>query len=485
MILKELLKAVTVVGTKGALEIPVEGLAYDSRQVKPGWLFVAVSGHLVDGADYITPAISNGAVAVVSENDLDLGSGVAHIQVPCARRALAEIANAYYGDLSRQMKVVGVTGTNGKTTTAYMIRDILRDGGLLPGLLGTVAYEIGDRAIPAARTTPEAPDIHAMFQQMKDAGCDSVVMEVSSHALVLHRVLGIDFNIAVFTNLTQDHLDYHKDMDTYFNVKTKLFHILKREHDHSAVINLDDPWGRRLVEERKLDADLVTYGFNERALVCASEATVDVGGTSFLASTPWGEVRIHMKLLGRFNIHNALAALAVGGLCGVDLKRMALSLEKIQAIPGRLEMVPNRKGRKVFVDYAHTDDALKNVLSTLREICKGRLVVVFGCGGNRDQGKRIKMGRVASGLADYSIVTSDNPRNEEPGAIAADIIEGFAGQGGFEVVLDRRAAIEKGIQLVGRKDILLIAGKGHETYQESRGTIVPFDDRETVREMIG
>ncbi|VGO11952.1 UDP-N-acetylmuramoyl-L-alanyl-D-glutamate--2,6-diaminopimelate ligase [Pontiella desulfatans] len=485
MKLNKLLETLTTLDIAGKTDGGIEGIAYDSRLVKPGWLFVAISGQRADGADFITEALSKGAVAVVSENPLELGAGAVHIQVPRARRALAEIANAYYGDLSRKMHVVGITGTNGKTTTAYMIRDILRDGGFLPGLLGTVAYEIGERSIPASRTTPESPDIHSMLQQMKEAGCDSVVMEVSSHAIALQRVHGIDFNTSVFTNLTQDHLDFHKDMETYFNVKAELFHLLDKRHDRSAVINLDDPWGRKLVEERKLLANVVTYGFNERAMVCASNVHLDANGTSFKVYTPWGEARVGLQLLGRFNVHNALAALAVGGLAGIDLKRMAESLGNIKAIPGRLELVPNRRNKKVFVDYAHTDDALRNVLTTLREICKGRLVVVFGCGGNRDSGKREKMGRVAAELADYSIVTSDNPRNEDPGAIVSEVMAGFENQEQFEVVLDRRKAIEKGVRSVGRKDILLVAGKGHETYQEIRGAVIPFDDRETVREFVG
>jgi UDP-N-acetylmuramoyl-L-alanyl-D-glutamate--2,6-diaminopimelate ligase len=485
MNLEKLLESIVVQSVKGSMNVEIQGVSYDSRQVKPGWLFVAVRGHKIDGEQYVTEALSNGAVAVVSENDLDLGANIAHIQVLRARRALAEIANVYYGDLSREMTIIGITGTNGKTTTAYMIRDLLKDGGFLPGLLGTVAYEIGERAIPASRTTPEAPDIHSMFQQMREAGCDSVVMEVSSHAIALQRVHGIDFNVSVFTNLTQDHLDYHKDMGTYFNVKAKLFQSLEKRHDHSSVINIDDPWGRKLVEEGKLDADVVTYGFNELSMVCASSDQVDENGTRFHVFTPWGEADIHLQLLGRFNIHNALAALAAGGLCGVDLGVMAQSLASIQRIPGRLELVPNRKHKKVFVDYAHTDDALRNVLNTLREICKGKLIVVFGCGGNRDRGKRKMMGQVAGDLADYSIITSDNARNEEPGMIASDIMEGFADQQEFEVELDRRSAIEKSIKMMGRKDILLVAGKGHETYQEFQGTIVPFDDRETVREILG
>jgi len=484
MKLETLLQSIEALEVEGPRDIEIEGIAYDSRRVVPGGLFVAVRGHRADGAQYVTEALSNGAVAVVSENDLNLGAGVAHIRVPCARRALAEIANTYHGDLSRQMKIVGVTGTNGKTTTVYMIRDVLRDGGFLPGLLGTVAYEIGERTLPAPRTTPEAPDLHDLLRQMREAGCDSAVMEVSSHAIALQRVHGIDFKISVFTNLTQDHLDYHKDMDTYFAVKSKLFHARGKGAGGSVVINIDDSWGRKLLGENTA-ADVMTYGFDEQAMVRVTDTKVDATGTSFQVSSPWGDARICLNLLGRFNISNALAALAVGGLCGIDLDGMAKSLGNIQAIPGRLELVPNRRHKKVFVDYAHTDDALRNVLGTLREICKGKLIVVFGCGGNRDRGKRKLMGQAAAELADFSIITSDNPRKEDPGAIVADIIEGFVGNESFEVVLDRRNAIEKGIQKTGRKDILLVAGKGHETCQELKETIIPFDDRETVREILG
>ena len=485
MKLNTLIKALPNLGTTGNGNPELTGMAYDSRQVKPGNLFVAVSGHQVDGAEFITQAVLNGAVAVVSEDSLSLGAKVVHVHVADARRALAEISAIYFGDPSRSMTVVGITGTNGKTTTSYMVRDMLRAGGMEPGLIGTVAYEIGGRAIPAARTTPEAPEIHSLFQQMQMAGCKAAVMEVSSHAIALQRVHGIDFNVSVFTNLTQDHLDYHHDMKGYFDVKAQLFKGLEKQAGQAAVINLDDPWGQKLLEDGGLEADVVTYGFTDQAVVSASKATVDAAGTRFVVSTPWGSAKVKMKLLGRFNIHNALAALSTGGLCGVDLSVMVKALGAIEAVPGRLEWVPSRKGRKIFVDYAHTDDALKNVLHTLREICKGQLIVVFGCGGNRDSGKRAKMGRVAAELADYSFITSDNPRDEEPSAIADEIKEGFADSSKFEVVLDRREAIEQAVQTVGRNDILLIAGKGHETYQEFKGTIVPFDDREIVRELIG
>ncbi len=483
MKLERLLEDILTLNIKGAVNVEIEGITYDSRKVRPGGLFVAIQGHQVDGTQYITEALSNGAVAVVSENDLSLGAKVVHLQVTSARQALAQLAATYYGNLSRQMKMIGVTGTNGKTTTAYMVRDVLRDAGFSPGLLGTVAYEIGTHSIPASRTTPEAPDIHAMFREMKEVGCDCVVMEVSSHAMALDRVYGIDFDISVFTNLTQDHLDYHRDMETYFAAKSKLF--LAQKEGTSVVINMDDPWGRKLLEERKLKIGVITYGFEEQSMVRASDVILDADKTCFQVSSPWGEARVCLDLLGRFNISNALAALAVGGLCGIRLAVMVKSLGKIQRVPGRLELVPNRRHKKIFVDYAHTDDALRNVLGTLREICKGKLFVVFGCGGNRDRGKRKLMGQVASALADYSFITSDNPRNEEPEAIVSDIVEGFMDPEQFEVVLDRREAIQKSIQAMGRKDILLVAGKGHETYQEYKETIIPFDDREIVREILG
>ena len=485
MKLSEMLDAIEVLSVSGSSDVAVEGVTYDSRKVNPGWLFVAVRGGRANGADYIIEAVSKGASVVVSEELLEVGSVVTHVHVPHARRALAELSAVFYGNISHRMQVIGVTGTNGKTTTACMIHHLLNHGGFRSGLLGTVGYEIGDRSLPAARTTPEAPDIHSFFHQMKSAGCDSAVMEVSSHALAQYRVHKIDFNIAVFTNLTQDHLDYHNDMESYFIAKARLFEMLEKHHEQYAVINVDDPWGHRLIEEHRLSSEVLTYGFSEKAAIRATDASMDVKGTSFHVSTPWGDGRMHLRLLGRFNIYNALAALAVGGIRGIGLKEMGAVLSSMDCVPGRLERVSNKKNRQVFVDYAHTEDALKNVLTTLREICRGRLIAVFGCGGNRDREKREKMGRVAEQLADYSVLTSDNPRDEDPAAVLSAIVRGFENRDRFEVVLDRREAIARALQLIDKKDILLIAGKGHETYQEIRGTIVPFDDREVVKEIIG
>jgi UDP-N-acetylmuramoyl-L-alanyl-D-glutamate--2,6-diaminopimelate ligase len=313
---------------------------------------------------------------------------------------------------------------------------------------------------------------------MERAGCDSVVMEVSSHALDQYRVEGIRFDTAVFTNLTQDHLDYHGTLEDYFTVKSRLF-----AQAHRAVINLDDPWGRRLLEKKRASAETISYGFGEGAAVRGFDAENDMHGSRMRVTSPWGDADLSLNLIGRFNLCNALAAFAAAGASGIPPDAICKALAKMDSVPGRMEAV-GTKNRRVYVDYAHTDDALRNVLQTLREITPGRLVVVFGCGGNRDTGKRRLMGEVAARLADYAVITSDNPRNEAPEKIAADIAAGFDSPRKYEIILDRRSAITRGIELISKKDVLLVAGKGHETVQEIGGAIFPFDDRETVREIL-
>ena len=480
MRLRELLEAVEVLETKGPADVEIRGVACDSRRVVPGGLFVAVPGFRRDGVEFAAEAVARGAAAVAAETLLDLGPDVAAVRVKDARRAAAAFANAFYGDLSRRMAMVGITGTNGKTTTAYMTRAVLRAAGRRPGLVSTVAYEAEGFSVPAARTTPEAPELHELFHRMKESGCDSVVMEVSSHALVLQRVHGIAFDTCVFTNLTQDHLDFHGDMEAYFEAKACLF--LDGEPPRRSAINLDDPRGARLFE--RLPAERrISFGFAPEADVRAADVETGLDGTRFRLSSPWGGGEVRLRLPGRFNVYNALAALAVGGGMGIELPVMLRALEAMPPVPGRLEPVGNRR-KTVFVDYAHTDDALRNVLSTLREMCPGKLVVVFGCGGNRDRGKRLLMGRVADELADFSLLTSDNPRNEDPEKIVREIAAGFSSPDRYEIRLDRREAIAAGLDRIGRRDILLVAGKGHETYQEIGGTVIPFDDREIVKELL-
>ncbi|MBN1268072.1 MAG: UDP-N-acetylmuramoyl-L-alanyl-D-glutamate--2,6-diaminopimelate ligase, partial [Kiritimatiellae bacterium] len=352
--------------------------------------------------------------------------------------------------------------------------------------IGTVRYEIGDRLIPAGRTTPEAPELQAMMDQMVQAGCQSVVMEVSSHALDQKRVWGIDFDVGVFTNLTQDHLDYHETMENYFAAKARLFHGLgQAEKLATAAINIDDPWGQQLAGINGFKVDTLTFGVHPGARVRAEDCELSPDGSSFSLRSPWGDARVNLSLLGRFNISNALAAVSACGALGIDPRLMADVLAGIQSVPGRLEAIPNRRGLKVFVDYAHTDDALKNVLTTLREITPGRILLVFGCGGNRDRTKRPRMGAVAARLADYSVVTNDNPREEDPAEIARAVVEGFGEQTHYEVLLNREEAIARAVRMAQFGDVVLIAGKGHENYQEFAHTVVPFDDREVARSLLG
>ena len=480
MTLKELLDGLETVEVTGDTSCEITGLVYDSRRAVSGALFVALHGEKADGTAYIEDAIQRGAAAVVSQTPCASGGHFPCIQVADARLALAKLAVSFYGHPAARLCTIGITGTNGKTTISFMLREILKTAGRRPGLLGTVRYEIGDRVLPASRTTPEAPDLQFMFAQMERAGCDSAVMEVSSHALAQHRVEGILYDAAVFTNLTQDHLDYHGTLEEYFNVKARLFNQVSR----FAVINCDDPWGKRLLSERKFLARLVSYGFEEGAAVRGLNPVTDTKGSRMRVQSPWGEVEIKLSLIGRFNLYNALAAFAAAAALGIPVEIIVKALAEMPCVPGRLEAVENKKGKRVYVDYAHTDDALLNVLGTLREITPGRLVVVFGCGGNRDKGKRPLMGKVAARLADYSIITNDNPRNEVPEKIAADIAGGFDSDRKYEIVLDRKAAIVRGLELIGKKDVLLVAGKGHEAYQEFNGAIFPFDDREAVREAL-
>ncbi|MDK2858557.1 MAG: UDP-N-acetylmuramoyl-L-alanyl-D-glutamate--2,6-diaminopimelate ligase [Verrucomicrobiota bacterium] len=480
MTLRELLNGIEVQEITGDTSCEITGIAYNSRRITPGALFVALHGENTDGAVFVEDAIRRGAAAVLSQSPCATGNGVPCIQVDNARKVLAKLSGAFYNHPAERLCSVGITGTNGKTTVSFMLREIFKAAGKHPGLIGTVRYEIGDRVVPAARTTPESPDIQAMLAQMERSGCDSVIMEVSSHALDQYRVYGILYDAAVFTNLTQDHLDYHGTFEEYFAVKTRLF----RQVSRFAVINRDDSWGRRLLTESRFIAGCVSYGFDEGADVRGQDPVTDTLGSRMRVESPWGAAEISLQLIGRFNLHNALAAFATAAALGIPVDTIAKALAEMENVPGRLEAIPNKKGKRVFVDYAHTDDALLHVLEALRAITPGKLIVVFGCGGNRDTDKRRLMGQVAARLADYSIITNDNPRNETPENIAADIAAGFDSERKYEVVLDRRAAILRGLELTGKKDVLLVAGKGHETYQEFAGTIVPFDDREIVREAL-
>jgi UDP-N-acetylmuramoyl-L-alanyl-D-glutamate--2,6-diaminopimelate ligase len=485
MRLESITRIVQPIQVRGPLHFDIEGIAYDSRQVNENYLFVALRGQREDGAAYIEDALRRGAVAIVSEEDRWPRRNIAHILVEDARRALAEIACAFYDHPSRKLALVGITGTNGKTTTSFMVREVLAAEGRTPGLIGTVRYEIGSRIIPASRTTPEAPDLQFMLDQMVRVGCRSAVMEVSSHALAQRRVWGIDFDVGVFTNLSRDHLDFHGSMENYVAAKMQLFRGLGLQHKRAvAVVNLDNEWGMELIKTNGLRARLITFGEHPSANVRAEDIELDARGTRFVVRTPWGATDAHLRLLGRFNVSNALAAIAACGALGVPPARAAAVLAGMQTVPGRLERIENDRGFHVFVDYAHTGDALANVLDTLRELRPRRLIVVFGCGGDRDRGKRAPMGAVAHSRADYTILTSDNPRREKPEAIVADIEQGMPTRDRHEVILDRADAIARALALARPGDIVLVAGKGHETVQEFASTKIPFDDRETVCRLL-
>lgn len=485
MRLESLTRIVQPIQVRGPLHFNIEGIAYDSRQVKENYLFVALRGEHADGADFIEDAIRRGAVAIVSEEDRWPRRNIAHILVEDARRALAEIACAFHNHPSHRLPLVGITGTNGKTTTSFMVREILAAEGMQPGLIGTVRYEIGSRVIPATRTTPEAPDIQFMLDQMLRAGCRAAVMEVSSHALAQRRVWGTDFDVGVFTNLTRDHLDFHGTMEDYFNAKMQLFRGLGLQHKRAvAVVNIDNEWGMELIKTNGLRAKLLTFGEHPCADIRAEDIELDAHGTRFVVRTPWGATDAHLRLLGRFNVSNALAAIAACGALGIAPSRIAAVLAGMNTVPGRLERIETGRGFHVFVDYAHTDDALANVLDTLRELRPRRLICVFGCGGDRDRSKRPLMGAAAYHRADHTILTSDNPRRERPESIVAEIETGMPTPDRHEVILDRADAIARALAVAKPGDIVLIAGKGHETVQEFASTVIPFDDREVVRRLL-
>ncbi len=486
MQLKQLIQHLPVASVEGPLDRDVAGITYDSRRVTPGMVFVAIPGRNTDGHEYINTAIERGATAIICERNGLLFGRATKIKVTDIREALARAAISFYQHPSARLKVIGVTGTNGKTTVAFMIKSILEAAGVKTGLLGTVHYEIGDRVIPAQRTTPESLEVQQMMAQMLRADCQACVMEVSSHALEQKRVLGVEFDVAIFTNLTRDHLDYHGTMENYFTAKQKLFTALAQgKKKGTAVINIDDNFGARLSGQNKVEVEL-TYGLQKAARLRATKIQLGRDGSRFVVETADRQFACRLPLIGRHNIYNALGAVGASLALNVDVLTVQAALNAMAPVPGRLEMVSAGQPFGVYVDYAHTDDALQNVLTTLREVTTGRLLVAFGCGGNRDSGKRARMGRVVAELADLAIITSDNPRKESPEKIAAQIEEGYRSvrAEGYTLELDRRRAIQQIIAKAEPHDTVLIAGKGHETYQEFEDTVVPFDDRIHAREAL-
>lgn len=477
------LEGASVIAAASKLEIT--GISEDSRTVRAGDLFVARAGTKTDGQQYVADAAAKGAVAVMTESRLT-GSPLPQVIVPSAARGASVAANIFYGHPTATLKTFAVTGTNGKTTTAYLLRHLLAKAGLKCGLIGTVEIDDGRSTRPAEMTTPSAIEVARLLGTMRDRGCRACAMETSSHALDQHRVAGVNFIGAAFTNLTGDHLDYHKTMDAYAAAKARLFESLSP--DAVAVVNADDKWSARMVE--RCSARIIKFGFNRTADYRARDVAITADGSHFVLCTPDGKTEVHMRLLGRHNIENALTAAALAGeALGLSVHRIAAALRDAAGAPGRLQSVAaGRRPFSVLVDYAHTDDALENVLSALRPLTRGKLRVVFGCGGDRDPTKRPRMARIAQQLADVVYVTSDNPRSERPDMIIDQIVKGFSSKKHDTPVIvepDRRAAIARAIADAEAGDVVLIAGKGHENYQIIGTTKHHFDDVEEAARALG
>jgi len=480
MQLADLIRGLGAIAIDGPMNRDIGGISYDSRRAGPGDLFVAVRGQQFDGHSFIEQAVEKGAVAVVAER-VGLSHRATMIVVPDSRQALARLASAFYGEPAKELTMIGVTGTNGKTTTSFLLKHLLEKANRPSGLIGTVQYEIGRRILPAQRTTPESLDLQALLRHCVEAGCRNVVIEVSSHALSQNRANGIAFDVGVFTNLTRDHLDFHEGMKNYFEAKARLFEHLRAsaKRSRTAVVNVDDPYGQQLVARFGRDIPMITYGLGVRADFRASNFKVELSGTSYQLDAREKSYLVRLPLIGRFNIYNSLAALAAAFAVGVDIRTSVTAVARVPQIPGRLEAVLAKRQFQVFVDYAHTDDALVNVLRTCRDLNPNRLIVVFGCGGNRDKSKRPLMGSAADQLADFTIITSDNPRKEDSEAIIRDIEGGFKRKS-YEKIVDRKKAIGRAIELAKPRDIVLIAGKGHEKTQEFSDYTIPFDDVEVA-----
>ena len=459
MDLERLITALGPLEVRGGATTDVTDLAYDTREVRPGALFFCVPGERVDRHDLAGEAVEQGAVALVVERPLDLP--VPQLVVGSARASMARAADVFFGRPTAELVVAGVTGTNGKTTTAYLIHAILDAAGMRPGLIGTIESRVGGESRPAVRTTPEAIDLHRTFRELLDAGDRSVAMEATSHGSVLGRLDGVRFDALAFTNLTQDHLDFHGSMQAYYDAKRRLF--TEHEPAPAAAVNVDDEWGRRLADElRQLDrAPLVTYGLHD-------------------GDVHWTGAETHLR--GRFNRQNVLAAVSIARLLAVPTEAVTRGVAAVRGVPGRFETVEEGQHFTVVVDYAHTPDSLANVLRAARDLAEARVICVFGCGGDRDRGKRPQMGRIAAELADVSVVTSDNPRSEDPEAIIEEVLARMDGDPIVEA--DRRAAIALAIEQADEGDVVVIAGKGHEQGQEFADRRIPFDDREVARDAL-
>ncbi len=479
MLLSKLIEGLNAQKVNGTLEIDIDNIAYDSRKTRAGSLFVCIEGTIVDGHKYIADAIENGTKAFLVQKDVEVPEGITTIKVENTRYGLAFVADAFNDHPSTKFNLIGITGTKGKTTTSYMVKAILEAEQHKIGLVGTVANLIGDEVLYTARTTPESLDLQNLFGDMVEKNVDSVVMEVSSQGLELHRVAQCDFDIGVFTNFSRDHIGpkEHATLEDYFNAKAKLFKMCKK-----AITNIDSPEGRKI--KAVATCDVLTYGLSEGADVRAIDIDKQTSHTTFKLVSPWGCDIITTNLQGEFNVYNALAAISACCVLGISLDSVKKGLSNV-SVPGRLESVPVTGNYTVLIDYAHTPDSLKQVLTTAKDFAKGRVVSLFGCGGDRDRGKRPAMGEISGNLADFTIITSDNPRTEEPDRIIDDIEEGTKKTNGKYIkITDRRQAIKYALENAQDEDVIILAGKGHETYQQFADKTIHFDEREVVAELL-
>jgi UDP-N-acetylmuramoyl-L-alanyl-D-glutamate--2,6-diaminopimelate ligase len=482
MKLQDVLKDVRVVTSDATGTEEILGVVFSSKDVRPGFLFAALKGAKSDGMDFIVEAEGRGAAVILSEWPRPQTAKTAWVQAADAREAMAGAAANFYGHPSMKLKVVGVTGTKGKTTTTYILEAILKTAGHSPAVIGTVEYRGPGFKIKAARTTPEAPDLQRMLGEMAAAGATHCLMEVSSHALEQKRVWDVSFDVAVFTNLSGEHMDYHGTMENYFEAKKKLFFLNHKRV--ASVVNMDDPWGQKLVSE--LPMKTITYGLEPAAIVRAEKYQIHEQGIEFQLIYPGGRIAVSSRLVGKHNLYNILAASAAALALGLSPQEVVKGIAALAGVPGRFERVANKLGCQIIVDYAHTDNALLNLLETARELKPRKIILVFGAGGNRDKEKRERMGDVAARLSDWTFITSDNPRSEDPLQIIADIEKGFRKNKAtsYEIVPDRKEAIRKALDMAGKGDTVLVAGKGHEDYQIFKDRTIHFSDIEVVSSLL-
>ncbi|MDQ2086882.1 UDP-N-acetylmuramoyl-L-alanyl-D-glutamate--2,6-diaminopimelate ligase [Herbivorax sp. ANBcel31] len=478
MLLKDMLNGLDIKEIIGDTNVEIEDIVYDSRKAGKGSLFVCVEGFKFDGHQFVYQALENGTKAFLVQKDIKVPKGATVIKTSDTRYGLAHVSDKFYNSPSEKFNLIGITGTKGKTTSTYMVKSILECYGHKTGLIGTISNKIGDMTLPADRTTPESSDLQQLFNEMFQKNVDSVVMEVSSHALELHRVTLSKYNIGVFTNLSKDHLDFHETFENYLNAKIKLFKMCE-----NGLVNIDNEYGKEVL--KRAQCKVYTMGIDNEADVRAVNVLKHSDKVEFKVITPWFTGDIEVNIPGKFSVYNALAAIGSCGLMGVPFEYIKEGLKRV-VVPGRAEVVNINKDYTVMIDYAHSPDSLENILTTIRGYAKGRVVCVFGCGGDRDRSKRSDMGEISGKLADFSIITSDNPRTEDPKIIIDDIEKGIKNtKSEYIKIIDRRDAIEYALLNAKPKDIILLAGKGHETYVILKDKTIHFDEREVIKEILG